>query len=140
MNVRSASKSVTYLCTLLVVGVGLCVSSAGADEACDTPVDMVILSVVQDEERYQAYRASLMELGTIEKFGGRVATVATRLVADPKMFEGGWPDDQHSFVIRWPCEAAAQAFWDSEEYQSESLPLRVGAGQFNVALFPALPE
>lgn len=128
------------LSAAVLLGVIASVSVAKSEEACDTPVDMVILSVVHDVERYQAYRSSLIELGTIEKFGGRVVTVATRLVSDPVMFEGQWPDDQHSFVIRWPCEAAAHSFWDSEQYQIESLPLRVGAGQFNVALFPALIE
>lgn len=124
----------------VAISIGLSQFAIAAEDACDKPVDMVILSVVHDVERYQAYRSSLIELGTIEKFGGRVVTVATRLVADPMMFEGEWPDDQHSFVVRWPCETAAHAFWDSEQYQTESLPLRVGAGQFNVALFPALPE
>ena len=110
-----------------------------SDESCDAPVDMVILSIVHDVERYQAYRSSLDELGTVEAFGGRVIALGTRLVADPVMLEGDWPDDRHAFVIRWPCAAAAHAFWASESYQKDSLPLRVGAGQFNVALFPAMP-
>lgn len=113
---------------------------AQAEDACDKPVDMVILSIVHDVERYQAYRSSLTEFGTLEQFGGRVISVATRLEFEPVLLEGDWPEDRHSFVIRWPCEAAAHAFWQSETYQTKNLPLRIGAGQFNVALFPALPE
>jgi uncharacterized protein (DUF1330 family) len=109
--------------------------TAQAEEACDKPVDMVILSIVHDVARYQAYRSSLIELGTLEAFGGLVISVATRLEFEPEILEGDWP-----FVIRWPCAAAAHAFWNSETYQTKNLPLRVGAGQFNVALFPSLPE
>ena len=114
--------------------------TAQAEEACDKPVDMVILSIVHDVARYQAYRSSLIELGTLEAFGGLVISVATRLEFEPEILEGDWPEDRHSFVIRWPCAAAAHAFWNSETYQTKKLPLRVGAGQFNVALFPSLPE
>lgn len=113
---------------------------ASAEETCDTPMDMVIISIVHDVERYNAYRSSLIELGTIEQFGGRVITVGTRLVAEPEMFEGEWPENRHSFVIRWPCAAAAHAFWQSDSYQKESLPLRVGAGTYDIALFPALAD
>lgn len=113
---------------------------AHAEEACDTPVDMVIISIVHDVERYNAYRSSLIELGTIEAHGGRVTSVGTRLVAEPEMFEGEWPENRHAFVIRWPCAAAAHAFWQSDSYQTESLPLRVGAGTYDIALFPALAD
>jgi uncharacterized protein (DUF1330 family) len=111
-----------------------------ADDDCSQPVDMIILSIVHDVERYQAYRSSLVELGTLEQFGGKVLAVGTRLEAEPDMLEGDWPDDRHSFVIRWPCAAVAHAFWQSETYQTKNLPLRVGAGEFNVALFPAVPD
>lgn len=110
------------------------------DAACNTPVDMVIYSIVHDVERYQAYRSSLFELGTLDEFGGQVIAMGTRLEAEPELLEGEWPEDRHAFVIRWPCAAAAHAFWNSETYQTKNLPLRVGAGQFNVALFPALPN
>ena len=60
-----------------------------AEEACDKPVDMVILSIVHDVARYQAYRSSLIELGTLEAFGGLVISVATRLEFEPEILEGG---------------------------------------------------
>lgn len=114
--------------------------SAKAEDACDKPVDMVILSIVHDVERYQAYRASFIELGTLEEFGGRVISVGTRLEFEPEILEGAWPDDRHSFVIRWPCAAAAHEFWNSEIYQTQQLPLRVGAGHYDIALFPAIAD
>ncbi len=116
------------------------ISSFAAEDDCTQPVDMIILSIVHDVERYKAYRSSLVELGTLDQFGGKVIAVGTRLESDPVMLEGDWPDNRHSFVIRWPCAAAAHAFWQSETYQTKNLPLRVGAGEFNVALFPAIPE
>lgn len=111
-----------------------------AEDSCDNPVDMVILSIVHDVERYQAYRASFIELGTLEEFGGRVISVGTRLEFEPEILEGEWPEDRHSFVIRWPCAAAAHEFWNSEIYQTQQLPLRIGAGHYDIALFPAIAE
>lgn len=113
---------------------------AQAEEACDKPVDMVILSIVHDVERYQEYRASFIELGTLEAFGGRIISVGTRLEFEPEILEGEWPDNRHSFVIRWPCVAAAHEFWNSEIYQTKQLPLRVGAGTYDIALFPAIAD
>jgi len=110
------------------------------NDRCNEPVDMMILSIVHDEVRYNAYRSSLQELGTLEVFGGKILALGTRLVAEPEMLEGNWPKNRHTFVIRWPCVAAARSFWDSEAYQQTHLPLRVGAGEFNIALFPALTE
>ena len=114
-------------------------SAQQTDAACNTPVNMVILSIVHDVERYQTYRSSLAELPTLEEFGGRVIALGTRLEAEPEMLEGDWPNDRHSFVIQFPCAEAAHQFWQSDAYQNTHLPLRVGAGQFNVALFPAIP-
>lgn len=131
-------KAIGVLASLLTLsGQGV---AQEADDSCNAPVDMVILSIVHDVERYQAYRASLFEFGTLDTYGGRVMSMGTRLEAEPEMLEGDWPDNRHAFVIRWPCEAAAKAFWHSETYQKQNLPHRVGAGQFNVALFPAVPD
>lgn len=99
---------------------------------------MVIHSVVHDVARYQAYRSALAASGLIANFGGHVLAVGTRLNAAPEMLEGQWPDNRHAFVIRWPCRAAAKAFWDSESYQRDLIPLRAGAGTFDVALYPAV--
>lgn len=107
--------------------------------APDAPrVDMVIHSVVRDAARYQAYRQALADSRLIASFGGVVRAVGTRLNATPEMLEGDWPADRHAFVIRWPCAAAAKAFWTSDAYQRDILPLRVDAGTFDVALFPAV--
>lgn len=130
------------LALVLAVLIAIAANAGQAQQAnndCDSPVNMVILSIVHDVERYQAYRASLAELPTLTEFGGRVIALGTRLEAEPEMLEGDWPDDRHSFVIQFPCAAAAHQFWQSDAYQNIHLPLRVGAGQFNVALFPAIP-
>jgi uncharacterized protein (DUF1330 family) len=119
----------------------LAVSSAHAADRCapgDPAVDMVIVSVVQDLSRYQNYRSELARSGLIDAYGGAVLAVGTKLNAEPEMLEGSWPADRHAFVIRWPCRAAAKAFWESEKYQKELLPLRDGSGQFDVALYPAV--
>jgi uncharacterized protein (DUF1330 family) len=102
-------------------------------------MDMVIVSQVTDQARYVQYRAKLAQSGLIQAFGGTVLSVATRLAATPEMLEGSWPENRHVFVIRWPCSAAAKAFWDSPGYKTDVLPLRTGAGTFDVALYPARP-
>jgi uncharacterized protein (DUF1330 family) len=126
----------------LVVLAGLAWSApAAAQSTCapDAPrVDMVIHSVVRDVARYTAYRQALADSKLIPSLGGEVRAVGTRLNAAPEMLEGDWPANRHAFVIRWPCAEAAKAFWTSETYQRDILPLRVGAGSFDVALFPAV--
>lgn len=127
---------------LLIAGLflALAVPVRAASMCADTDprVDMVIHSVVHDVARYQQYRKALADSGLIASYGGAVLAVGTRLNATPEILEGAWPDNRHSFVIRWPCAAAAKAFWTSKEYQADILPLRVGAGTFDVALYPAV--
>ena len=132
-------RTLVSLAAGLVVAAATVTNAQPTDESCDTPVNMVILSIVHDVERYQAYRASLAELPTLEESGGRVIALGTRLEAEPEMLEGDWPENRHSFVIQFPCAVAAHQFWTSDAYQKIHLPLRIGAGQFNVALFPAIP-
>ena len=114
--------------------------AAFASDYCadkDTAVDMTIVSVVSDEARYVQYRSALATSQLIPKFGGEVIAVGTPLSATPDMLEGSWPENRHTFIIRWPCEGAARAFWNSPQYRTEIFPLRDGAGNFDVALFPA---
>ncbi|MDX2221102.1 MAG: DUF1330 domain-containing protein [Rhodospirillaceae bacterium] len=114
---------------------------AAAQPVCTTgaaKIDMVIHSVVHDVERYTAYRQALADSKLIAAFGGVVRAVGTRLSSAPEMLEGDWPANRHAFVIRWPCAAAAKAFWNSDTYQHDILPLRRGAGSFDVALYPAV--
>ncbi|MDX2143829.1 MAG: DUF1330 domain-containing protein [Rhodospirillaceae bacterium] len=123
-----------------ILGAFMTASLAAAEERCAPgapAVDMIIVSVVTDTARYVQYRAALAKSQLIPRLGGEVLAVGTRLAAAPTLLEGTWPENRHTFAIRWPCEAAARAFWESPEYQTEILPLRVGAGTFDVALFPA---
>ena len=109
-----------------------------AQPACETPVNMMILSIVHDDARYADYRESLGASGLIEAYGGKVTAVGTRFLTPPDVLEGEWPDDRHMFTIRFPCAEAARAFLTADIYVNEYLPKRRGAGQFNIALFPAI--
>ena len=111
---------------------------AQVPESCEAPVNMMILSIVQDDVRYADYRESLGASGLIEAYGGKVTAVGTRFLRPPDVLEGEWPDNRHMFTIRFPCAAAAKAFLTADIYVTEYLPKRRGAGQFNIALFPAI--
>ena len=125
-------------CVLVLVILLPLSTPAQVPETCENPVNMMILSIVHDDVRYADYRESLGASGLIEAYGGKVTAVGTRFLAPPEVLEGEWPEDRHMFTIRFPCAAAAEAFLTADIYVKEYLPKRRGAGQFNIALFPAL--
>ena len=87
---------------------------------------MIVQARITDAEKFRAYTAVVPAL--VERFGGRYRVLggATTLL------EGHWPDVK-TVVSEWPDRAAAQAFWDSEDYR-RAAALRVGAGDFNIVL------
>tara|TARA_B100001094_G_C17824043_1_gene619973 strand:- start:59 stop:457 length:399 start_codon:yes stop_codon:yes gene_type:complete len=112
-------------------------SIAFAEEGCDSPVNMMIISKVTDQKKYDAYRQSVGELNLIGKLGGKLVAVGAGSDVTPELLEGEWPSNLFNYIIRWPCRNAAHKFWYSDGYQNISKPLRAGAGDFTIALFPA---
>ncbi len=108
-----------------------------ADESCDSPVNMMIISKVTDEEKYDEYRKAVVDINLIGKLGGQIVAVGAGGDVTPEMLEGKWPNNLFNYIIRWPCAKAAKDFWYSDGYQNKALPIRKDAGDFTIALFPA---
>jgi len=90
---------------------------------------MLIEGSASHQERMDSYRDIILpmmrELGsyyTVFELGGNV-----------DVLEGEW--DEAIFAIsRWPSIDAAHAFWFSERYRNEAVPLRTGVSEFSVLL------
>jgi uncharacterized protein (DUF1330 family) len=97
------------------------------------PVYLVVTAMVADPVRMGAYARALAASGLYEKHGGRYVTIGRPLV-DLEAWDG-----RSVVVAEFPSLARAQAFWSDPVYQGQVKPLRDGAGDFHVALFPAAP-
>ena len=105
----------------------------GPRDADDRPHYLVVTATVTDPERMRAYNERLRASGLYERHGGRYL-----LIGRPVQTLENW-DGRAVVVAAFPSRAAAEAFWNSETYQTEIKPLRAGAGTFHVAIFPAAP-
>ena len=105
--------------------------------ACDTPVYMVVAGPTRDRERMMAYGQAIAESQIYERLGGYYIN-APRAVAT---FEGDAPAGYATLIVRFPCLANAEAFWNSDVYQNDILPLRQNpsAGDYFVTVYPEIP-
>lgn len=108
--------------------------SAIADlEACDDPVYLVVWIDHLDRTKSAPYGAGLRQTRIVPRHGGEYLAVSPPL----KVLEGDWPADRAVVVERYPCQAAIERMWYSDEYQNELKPLRAGSGTYDVAVFKA---
>lgn len=107
------------------------------DMACNEPVLMVVTGTTFDIDRMIAYARALADSNLYPELGGYYLN-STRAVAH---FDGDAPDGHTSLVVRFPCLANAQAFWNSRRYQEDVLPLRLNpsAGDYIVRVYPEIP-
>jgi uncharacterized protein (DUF1330 family) len=113
----------------------LILSAAAALPACDNkPVLMVVAGPTHDRARMQAYAKAIADSGLYRKLGGYYLN-APRPIAT---FEGTPPPNSSTLIVRFPCLANAQAFWNSKEYQEKIKPLRLNpsAGDYTVTVYP----
>ncbi len=87
---------------------------------------MIVQARITDAEKFCAYTAVVPAL--VARFGGRYRVLGGATT----VLEGHWPEVK-TVVSEWPSHAAAQAFWDSEDYRRAAL-LRAGAGDFTIVL------
>lgn len=102
-------------------------------EASPQPVFMLVLGDVADRDKLMAYAKALGASGLYEQHQGWYAARGKPVA----QFEGDWPANRSLVLARFPSLEAAEAFWQSDIYQTAIKPLRAGAGDFTVAVFPA---
>lgn len=106
-------------------------------DTCDQPVLMVVAGPTHDRARMQAYGEAIARSGLYRQLGGYYVNVPRPLA----QFEGAPPAGYTTLIVRFPCLANAQAFWNSRVYQQEILPLRQNpsAGDYLVTVYPEAP-
>lgn len=84
-----------------------------------------------------AYGKAIADSKLYEKLGGYYINIPRPLAT----FEGTPPAGYTVLMVRFPCLANAQAFWNSKEYQERIKPLRLGpsAGDYVVTVYPEAP-
>ena len=124
--------------SLLMAAAAAQTSVAGAPPAaCNAPVIMVVAGPTKDRARMMAYAKAIADSKLYEKLGGYYINVP-RAVAT---FEGSPPQGYTTLMVRFPCLANAQAFWNSRTYQETILPIRQSpsAGDYIVTVYPEAP-
>lgn len=105
-------------------------------QACDKPVILVVWIEHLDRAKSKAYGEGLRASGIVRRNGGEYM-----MVGPPEMvLEGEWPADRGFVTERYPCRAAFEAMWFSDEYQKTLKPLREGSGDYTIALFAERPR
>jgi uncharacterized protein (DUF1330 family) len=112
--------------------------AAAAAPVCDNkPVLMVVTGQTHDRERMLAYGKAITDSGLYKKLGGYYLNAPRTLAT----FEGAPPKGYSTIIVRFPCLANAQAFWNSKEYQERIRPMRLNpsAGDYTVSVYPEVP-
>lgn len=116
----------------------LALAAAAAAPVCDNkPVLMVVTGPTHDRERMLAYGKAIADSGLYKKLGGYYLNAPRTLAT----FEGAPPKGYSTIIVRFPCLANAQAFWNSKDYQERIRPMRLNpsAGDYTVVVYPEAP-
>jgi uncharacterized protein (DUF1330 family) len=89
-----------------------------SDDICDEPVLMVVSGPTHDRARMMAYGQAIARSQLYQQLGGYYVNLP-RAVAT---FEGTPPEGFTTLIVRFPCLANAQAFWNSRVYQRAPIP------------------
>ncbi len=108
-----------------------------SEDLCDEPVLMVVAGPTHDRARMRAYGEAIARSRLYQQLGGYYINLPRPLAT----FEGEPPQGYTTLIVRFPCLANAQAFWNSRVYQEEILPLRQNpsAGTYTVTVYPEAP-
>ena len=94
------------------------------------PAFLLVTAHVTDRVKMGAYARALAASGLYEAHGGSYDFIGPAAAGLEN-----WPVGMSAVCARFPSRAAAEAFWNSAQYQDEIKPLRAGAGTFHVAIF-----
>lgn len=97
------------------------------------PAFLLVIAKVNDPPAMKAYAQALAASGLYARHGGEYAFIG-------KATEGleNWDIGQSIVCARFPSAAAAHAFWNDTQYQTQIKPLRIGAADVQVAIFDGL--
>lgn len=98
---------------------------------CDKPAYLVVISTITDPVKAGVYRQALQDSGLYPALGGFYITSGRPV----EVLEGSTFRTSPIVVAKFPCAEAARRFWYSEIYQKKIIPLREGAGSFEVGIF-----
>ena len=112
-------------------------AAAPSSDTCDAPVLMVVAGPTLDRARMLAYGKAIADSGLYRQLGGYYVNLPQPLAS----FEGTPPAGYTTLIVRFPCLANAQAFWNSKVYQQAIRPLRLNpsAGDYTVTVYPEAP-
>jgi uncharacterized protein (DUF1330 family) len=94
---------------------------------------MVIEGTGTDQERMDQYRDIILPM---MREGGAYY-VAFELGGNVRVLAGEWSEGIFA-ISRWPSRAHAEEFWFSDRYQKTAIPMRNGAGRFDVQIVEGL--
>lgn len=94
---------------------------------------MVIEGTGTDQTRMDRYRDIILPM--MRERGAYY--VAFELGGDVAVLAGEWSEGIFA-ISRWPSRAHAEDFWTCERYQQTAIPLRTGAGRFDVQIVEGL--
>jgi len=96
-------------------------------------VFLIVRGRAWDAGRLDQYRDVILPMH--KERGGLYEAFATT-PAQVEALSGVWTEEIFA-VSRWPSRAAAEDFWFCDRYQTQAIPLRLGAGRFSVHLIEA---
>ena len=111
-------------------------AAAAAEAKCDRPVFLVVSVDHLDRTKSKAYAEGLRNSGIVRRNGGRYRVAGAPLLT----LEGAWPADRGFVIEQYPCRAAFEAMWYSDEYQHRLKPLRDNSGDYTITLFNTVAE
>ena len=109
------------------------IASVKPPESSGPRAFMVIQGCVTDQKRIDQYRDVLLPMIA----AAEAYYTAFEIAGGLQVLVGEWSWEIFA-ISRWPDHAAGHAVWDSERYQTRAIPIRTGAGTFNVHFFNGL--
>ena len=97
----------------------------------EKPAYLVVVATITDQDKASVYLNALRDAGLYPLHGGYHITSGRSV----QVLEGDLFRSNAIVIAKFPCAAAARRFWFSDTYQKQILPLRAGAGTFEVAIF-----
>ncbi len=94
---------------------------------------LLIRGSAWDQARLDQYRDIILPM---HKERGGYYEVFAVAPGQVEALSGEWTE-QILAISRWPTRAAAEDFWYSDRYQTQAIPIRLGAGRFTVHMLEA---